>query len=519
MTRFPGCYRWMVGSMIVAVIGVGSWAISPRAACGAPPPPPPPGQQPPPPTTQPPQPVPPPLPQPPATQPAKPPTPAPPKSPATQPAPPPPQPTAAQLGRALFFDTTLSNPAGMSCSTCHAPQTGWTYPRSNINQMFGPVPGVVAGRFGNRRVPTIGYAALLPKGPPTFQAALFSFVGGLFYDGRATDTVNQAGFPMQNPNEMNDLVHNVGSPALIVQKVASGPNAALFQQVYGANIFSQPTATVFADIESAIAAFEATPEVLAFSSKYDAYVAGQVQLAANEMNGLRLFTGSTTGRPGGPKTAKTANCVICHAIQGSAQSGRDLFTNSTYSNTGAPKNPNNPYYKETNAISNPLGYNPLGVNYIDYGLGDYFYPQLGLPSGNVGAGSSAQGDYLKINGVFKASTLRNVDKRPGSSFIKCYTHNGFFKSLKQIVHFYNTRNLTTVPGEVINFSLANPYANLRGKPLWPPPENGTPGGTLINPTGLTPSAGGLLGNLGLTAQDESNIVAFLQTLSDGYSGN
>src|SRR5262249_976520 len=156
-------------------------------------------------------------------------------------------------------------------------------------------------------------------------------------------------------------------------------------------------------------------------------------------NGLRLFTGSTTGRPGGPPAAKNAQCSVCHTVQRpGAGAGPDLFTASTYANTGVPKNPNNPYYKETNAPANPLGSTPLGAKYIDYGLGDFLYPKAGLPAGNTGTGSSGTGDFMKINGLFKTSTLRNVDKRPNSSFVKCYTHNGVFKSLRQVVHFYNT---------------------------------------------------------------------------------
>ena len=66
--------------------------------------------------------------------------------------------------------------------------------------------------------------------------------------------------------------------------------------------------------------------------------------------------------------------------------------------------------------------------------------------------------------------------------MKSYMHNGVFKSLKQVVHFYNTRNLTTLPGEVINFNNPNPYARLRGKPLWAAPEFPSPV-TLQNPSG------------------------------------
>jgi len=70
--------------------------------------------------------------------------------------------------------------------------------------------------------------------------------------------------------------------------------------------------------------------------------------------------------------------------------------------------------------------------------------------------------------------------------------------------------LTTVPGEVIDFSKANPYAGLKGRPLHDPPEYGSPD-TLSNPSGNTDEE---VGNLGLTASEEEDIVAFLKTLSD-----
>ena len=49
--------------------------------------------------------------------------------------------------------------------------------------------------------------------------------------------------------------------------------------------------------------------------------------------------------------------------------GKETFTMYCYANIGVPKNPNNPYYENTDPITNPFGYNPLGTNYIDYGLG------------------------------------------------------------------------------------------------------------------------------------------------------
>jgi cytochrome c peroxidase len=396
----------------------------------------------------------------------------------------------------------------MSCGSCHAPAAGWTFPNSDINQRFGPVPGIVPGRFGNRRPPTVSYTAFLANGIPTFVPAAFSYVGGLFYDGRAASLEAQAPFPLQNPNEMNN------TPAGVVKAVAGGPNARLFQQAFNIDIATLDVNDAFDDIVKAIVAFEESTALSPFNSKYDAFAAGKAQLSSQEMAGLQLFTGTTTGRPGGPANHKNAQCSVCHPVQTEGSQLPDLFTEGAYQNTGGPKNPNNPFYRQTNASADPLGFNPLGAAYIDFGLGDFLYPHDSLPSGNIGAGSNGQGDFLKINGVFKIPTLRNVDLRPAPGFVKCYSHNGFFKSLKQLVHFYNTRNLTTVPGEVINFTLPNPYNKLRGRPIWPAPENPSPV-TLVNPTGASAAAGGLVGNLGLSDQEEDDIVAFLRTLSDG----
>ena len=165
------------------------------------------------------------------------------------------------LGAALFFDTTLSQPVGQSCGSCHLPATGFTFPGPIVNEILGPVPGAVQGRFGLRKPPTVAYAALMPQGPPTFNTALNKYVGGFFWDGRAATLTAQAALPFQNPNEMNNVVHGVGSPAQVVSKVQQGASAWLFEIVYGRNAFSQPTATVFAQIVAAIVAFESTDAV------------------------------------------------------------------------------------------------------------------------------------------------------------------------------------------------------------------------------------------------------------------
>jgi len=426
------------------------------------------------------------------------------------------EPLLVQLGQTLFNDSTLSNPQGMACVTCHNPSAGFSYPDSDVNKTMGPVPGIVAGRFGNRIPPTVSYSSYLLKGPPVYDPDLQAYVGGFFWDGRSTTTTEQAKAPFVNPNEMNNLLHNVASPAMVVNAVKTGPSGALFMKVFGPTVFSQSTDAVYALVAKAIAAFEASDIVSPFSSKYDMYVAGKTTLTLQELNGLRLVTGRENGRPGGIPTKKSAHCMDCHGIPQTLTPTSDIWTNSCFANLGVPKNLSNPFYGNTDKVANPVGYNALGKSYIDYGLGDFMYPKMGKPIADL-----AEGDPLMIDGTFKAPTLRNVDRRPNLSTTKAYMHNGYFKTLQQVVHFYNTRNTTTVAGEVIDFTKPDPYAGLKGKPIWPVPE--WPSAlTLINPQGLQVltetgnTAAEQIGNMGLSANEEAEIVAFLRTLTDGY---
>ena len=417
-----------------------------------------------------------------------------------------------KLGKAIFFDKNLSNPPGVSCASCHDPQCGYAGSNnSQTNASIGIAPGAISGRFENRNPPTITYVQFCPGGTPTYDKTLQSYVGGFFRDGRASDLLQQIRSPLFHPNEMNNVVGNASSPKLVVKKVQAASYAKSFERVFGPDVFNLPAQKILDLVAQALAAFEFSSEVSPFSSKYDAYLSGKVQLSPSELNGLRLVTGSVTGRAGGD-LYKGGQCVICHAIQDDPKKGPDLWTQFCYVNIGVPRNEKNPYYGETDKRANPLGYNPLGAAYVDLGLGDCLYPLQGLPAGNLGPSSNGKGDFLHVNGTFKVTTLRNIDRRPNSKFIKAYMHNGVFKGLKEIVHFYNTRNLTSRGGEVIDFTRPNPYEGLKGKPLWPKPEYASPD-TLQNAEGLP----GRIGNLGLTEADENDIVAFLKTLSDGYS--
>ena len=106
--------------------------------------------------------------------------------------------------------------------------------------------------------------------------------------------------------------------------------------------------------------------------------------------------------------------------------------------------------------------------------------------------------YADANmGKHKVPTLRNVGKGlPG--LVKAFGHNGYFKGLEGIVHFYNTRDVKPVcPGDYTE-------AQALAADCWPVPEVAENVNTAE------------LGDLGLTPAQEAAIVAFLKTLSDGY---
>jgi len=345
------------------------------------------------------------------------------------------------LGKQLFFDAKLSDPAGQACAACHASQVGWTGPDEAINQGGAGYEGAVTGRFANRKPPSSAYGGVSLA---LHFDATSGWTGGMFWDGRATGLTlgdplaEQAMGPFLNPLEQNNA-----SAGVVVDKVKNSKYAGLFKQVWGTNAFDD-TRQAYQMIGRSIAEYERSTEVSPYSSHYDTYVATGAGLTAQETLGLSLFNGSQ------------AKCANCH-------SGKD-FTDFTYDNLGVPKNPMNSFYTE-------LAFNPLGTSWVDLGLGGY-----------LKAADYAITDYQPELGKFKVPTLRNVDKRPSVGFVKAYGHNGYFKSIEEIVHFYNTRD---VPGA-----------------LWPAPEYAA---TMnINE----------VGNLGLTPAEEEAIVAFLKTLTD-----
>jgi cytochrome c peroxidase len=445
-----------------------------------------------------------------------------------------------QLGKDLGFDITLSDPPGYACFTCHTPETGFASPGppegSEVNAILGIPSGVVPGRFRERKPATYAMSAFSPIGP-FFDANLGVYIGGVFWDGHAPDEAHQALQPFIDANEMANLSSNGiqdpvagGFSALVVKKVQSRPYAPLFKRVYGRDVFKKYTPQqIYTIIGEAIAAYEASAEVNPFNSKWDASKYGTppqnlYTLSDSEERGRILF-GIGPNPSNNPNFGK-AQCFQCHTsvnltfLQAEIE-GKETFTMFCYANIGVPRNPNNPFYENTDAVSNPLGFNPLGTNFIDWGLGRNPNP---APDGTRFF-NTTPGDIQQFRGLMKAPSLRNSDKRPSSDFVRAYMHNGVFKSLEEVVHFYNKRNIAVDGnGNEVAFDLRNgPPAGTT--PLLPPPEVLD---NVQNVAGLTPAqaaaqgvsgvvaTNGQVGNLQLTPSQETDVVNFLKILSDGF---
>ncbi|MFO1021269.1 MAG: cytochrome c peroxidase [Planctomycetales bacterium] len=347
-----------------------------------------------------------------------------------------------QLGKQIFFDPQLSNPVGQSCASCHHPATGFTGPQAKINLEGAVMEGAVKGRFGKRKPPTVSYASFSPSFSRDPKSG--DTTGGQFWDGRAHTLTDQATGPLLNPLEQN----NADAVALF-KKLQHSSYRPLFEKVHGAGTLEDSPENVnqvLSRIAASLAAYESSHEVNPFSSKYDAYLAGQAKLSPSEARGLELFAGK-------------ANCANCHPHKPGDDGSPPLFTDFTYDNLGIPRNRLNPFYRM------PADINPDGEQHVDLGLYETVKEQ-------------------ELRGAFKVPTLRNVDRRPHPGFVKAYTHNGYFKSLKDVIHFYNLRDVR--PGD------------------FPPAE--VP--ETVNHEEL--------GNLKLTDAEENDLVAFLKTLTDGY---
>jgi cytochrome c peroxidase len=304
-----------------------------------------------------------------------------------------------QLGARLFVDTSLSEPRGVSCASCH--DSAKAFSGVNGSTIPGVARGAPAGSFGQRKPPSLTYASFSPP---------FSFVdkkdketgkvekepvGGQFRDGRALDLAAQASGPLLNPVEMNNP-----SKAAVVAKVRESAQADLARAVFGKDVFDDSDAA-FGKLMQAIAAYEGTEIFHPFASTFDKVLRGKARFSPLEAEGFALF-----------KDPRKGNCIACHVGEPNSRDPKDwLFTDFTYDTLGAPRNAAIP----ANAKA------------------DHF--DLGLCRREGLAEFAPKGfDVESLCGAFKVPTLRNVE------LTAPYLHNGVLATLRDAVAFYATRD-------------------------------------------------------------------------------
>jgi cytochrome c peroxidase len=479
----------------------------------------------------------------------------PPTRPAVRPGPNPPvlQGTGTELtetlGELMLFDKNMSPGRNQACTSCHMPYAGWSGPIPSVNLTMIAYPGTVHFRAGKRTAQRHTYAPFFPV--LQYNAVQGLFFGGNFWDSRAT------GYKLRNPDAEQAQgppvdTQEMGFPdtACVAFRLQEAVYRPLFEQLYGEGslgikfphdtekICATPGgAAVFGgDIEpiklspedrtkantvydrwgQSIDAYEQSVQVSAFTSKFDAMLAGNYTFTADEMAGYLLFRGQAAcntchvdGR-GSTQTPGTGFDKIPATTTGTDTSNKatanpPLFTCFGSANEGLPLNPRVAFYYQTTPDAFGFVGNPFGFGYRDLGMGTF------LRSG-FGSGPNPNRTWIQfaplVDGQFQVATVRNVamappgctTEAPGPFFQKEFFHNGYIKSLKQLVHFYNTRDLLSFPVT----SGHCPPGTTEKVDCWPMPE-------VTNNLDMT------TGNLALTDMQENQIVAFLQTLTDGFT--
>src|SRR6266853_1109474 len=442
------------------------------------------------------------------------------------------------LGELMNYDKNISPGRNSACASCHMPYVAFSGPIPSVNLTMIAYPGTEHFRAGKRTAQRYTYAPFFPVLQYNQEQGLF--FGGNFWDSRAT------GFELRNPDAQQAQgppvdTQEMGFPdtACIAFRLSHAVYRILFELVWGkgslninfppetaqicatpggAAVFGGSTTpipltptdrthanTVYDHWAQSIDSYEQSVQVSAFSSKFDAFLAGKYTMTADEMTGFQLFNGKgncnschvdgrgTNLKPGQTDTSSTAQV-------------NPLFTCFGSANEGLPLNPRDAFYYQDKPDSYGFTANPYGFGYRDLGLGTFLRSGFGSgPNPNMSWRQYAP----TVDGQMQVATARNValaptqcptTEAPGPYFQKGFFHNGYMKSLKQLVHFYNTRDKYAYPVT----SGHCPAGTTEKVDCWPMPE-------VPNNIDMT------TGNLGLTDEEENQIVKFLETLSDGFT--
>jgi cytochrome c peroxidase len=449
------------------------------------------------------------------------------------------------LGGLLNYDLNMSPFRNVACAFCHMPYVGFGGPIPSVNLTMIGYPGSFYYRAGKRNPQRYTYS---PKFPVLeYNTTHGAFFGGNFWDARST------GYKLQSPDAeqaqhppLDTQEHMFPDLACVAYRISQAEYLPLFETVWGDSfninwpsntetICDTPggaaefggsatpimlsaddrtkTSNIYDHWGQSISFLESSDDISPFSSKFDAFLAGKYTLTADEMAGYNLFRGKANcnschldGRSTAPTPPPPEGTAPNSTDTGAAADTEPLFTCWGYANLGLPKNPRDAFYYQTTPDFYGFTPNPGGFTYTDYGLGTF------LRSG-FGSGPNPNSAWVQYaatsDGQMQTSTARNVamvppqcptTEAPGPYFQKQFFHNGYIKSLKQLVHFYNTRDVYRMPVQ----SGECPAGTVEKVTCWPAAE-------------VPENQDMTVGNLGLTDHEEDLIVTFMQTLTDGYT--
>jgi cytochrome c peroxidase len=454
------------------------------------------------------------------------------------------------LGGLLNYDESMSPFNNVACASCHLPYAGFSGPIPSVNLTMVAYPGTFRYRAGKRTAQRYTYSPRFPV--LNYNMTQQLFFGGNFWDGRSTGYKLQSADAEQAQHPPVDT-QEMGNPdtACIAFKISEAPYRQLFELVWGldfdirwpantAQICAIPggasrfggSATpinlsptdrtkannIYDHWGQSISFLESSADVSPFTSKFDAFLKNTYTLTADEMAGYNLFKGK-------------GNCNSCHLdgrsttlTPGQTDTGNPadvepLFTCFGYANLGLPLNPRVAIFYQDKPDRFGFTPNPDGKRFRDLGFGTF------LRSGPGSAPNPNSANWLQLaagtDGQVQVSTARDVALTPPQCptteagqvdangkaipyFQKEFFHNGYIKSLKQLVHFYNTHDAFPTG---LQFGVTSGHCTDIGRTekvdCWPQPE-------VPNNIDMT------TGNLQLTDQEENLIVIFLQTLTDGF---
>lgn len=189
------------------------------------------------------------------------------------------QSNAITLGRALFYDASLSKDGMVSCASCHKQEFAFSDAGKSVSRG-------VAGELGMRNSPAIINAA---------------YQHSYFFDGRVSKLEDQILAALISPNEL------YSSHEIVLKAISSNPRyMSLLNKIYADDSIT------IERVVKAIATFTRT--ILTGNSHYDKFIQGKAQFNEQQKEGMKLFFGEKAG------------CAQCH-------SGFN-FTDYSFASTG-----------------------------------------------------------------------------------------------------------------------------------------------------------------------------------------